>query len=129
MPKEKPIFQVLAERMGAYRRCVANPEKYGEWESKNVDQIEAIVKQYFPSGSTIDFDASTDEKLVFHTSYHHMNDGEFYDGWTEHRVIVRPSLSVGFLLTIGGPNHNQIKDLIADNFDTALRLIRYDVYK
>lgn len=79
-----------------------------------------------PSGSG--FDAGTEfvsvrsnsRRLVFKTSFHHMNENGFYDGWTEHTVTVLPDLLYGFTLTISGKNRNGIKDLIHDRFNEYL---------
>jgi hypothetical protein len=58
--------------------------------------------------------------LVIVTSYHHMNDAGMYDGWTDHKVIVTPSLVHGFVLRITGRNRNDIKEYIADLFQQSL---------
>ena len=62
---------------------------------------------------------STPDKLVFYTSFHHMNDNGFYDGWTEHTVTVRPSLQFGFNMKISGQNRNEIKYHLHDVFYTT----------
>jgi hypothetical protein len=67
------------------------------------------------SETTIDLEASKG-KLVFNTSFHHMNEAGYYDRWTEHKVIIKPSLEYDFTITVAGRNHNQIKDYIADVF-------------
>ena len=70
--------------------------------------IKRLVKDFMPSGSgfdagtKLDLDLSHAERLVFTTSYHHMNDGGYYDGWTEHTVTVTP-----------GFNGSNIKDIRA----------------
>ncbi len=59
---------------------------------------------------------------MFSTSFHHMNDGGMYDGWTEHAVTVKPSLAYGIVLKIGGRNRNDIKDRIHEEFQHTLTL-------
>lgn len=92
--------------------------------SERRDFIEAIVKEYMPSGSgfdngtTIDLDASREDRLVFNTAFHHMNEGGFYDGWTEHTVTVKPSFW-GTSIKVGGRDRNLIKDYIGDTFHHA----------
>jgi hypothetical protein len=71
-----------------------------------------------PSGSGIDeginlSDASTPERLIFNTAYHHMRNG-VYDGWTHHTITVRASLLGGFDLKVSGRNRNDIKPYLAD---------------
>jgi hypothetical protein len=123
----KPLYVELAESVGAVIRCRAAPGQYGDWESRHASRLETATKDYMPSGSgfdsgtTIDLDASTADKLVFSTSYHHMNDVGMYDGWTEHDVIVTPDLASGFKLRITGRDRNGIKEYIAETFDSALR--------
>ncbi len=121
----KPLFVELAQLVGAYQRCIKDSSK-AEWQAKHRERIESLVKDRMPSGSgfdcgtKLDFDKSSEEKLVFHTSYHHMTEG-VYDGWTEHTVTVKPSLAFGISLTIGGRNRNDIKDHIGELFDYSLR--------
>lgn len=97
-----------------------------EWFDKHTDSIEELVRQHMPSGSgfdsgtTLDLDASHAEKLVFRTSFHHMDEGGYYDGWTYHTVTVTPSLSGQFNLRISGRNRNDIKDYMYETFSYAL---------
>jgi hypothetical protein len=96
-----------------------------EWKARH----EEICKDFMPAGggfdcgTKFDFVRSTDEKLVFDTSFHHMNDAGYYDGWTSHRVTVRASLGSGLRITIGGPNRNDIKDMMHEVFASALERI------
>jgi hypothetical protein len=122
---QRPLYQALAGLVGAYLRCV-NDETRQEWADKHRAAIWAMVRAHLPhgagfdSGTDIDLDASTDEKLVFTTSYHHMNENGFYDGWTEHKVTVRPSLAAGFVLRISGRDRNDFKDYASEVFSHAL---------
>lgn len=96
-----------------------------EWSERHKDRILAIVKAHMPSGSgfdsgtSFDFDKSSPDKMVFNTYFHHMNDVGYYDGWTEHSVIVTPAFH-GFHLRVTGKNKNDIKDYIGDVFYNAL---------
>ena len=118
------LYQELASRIQARLNCAESGNV--EWFEKHEARIEELVKNYMPSGSgfdcgtKIDLDKSTPEKLVFYTDFHHMNEVGYYDGWTEHRITVRPSLAFGFTLTISGKNRNEIKDYIHQAFDCAL---------
>lgn len=114
----------MAKAAGAYHRCVTSNNS--EWIDKWHTSITEWTKEHFPRGSGFDsgtkciVDESSDDLLVFETAFHHMNDGGMYDGWTEHRVKVKPSLGLGFRLVIGGPDRNQIKEYIAECFSSAL---------
>ena len=118
------LYRKLASLVQAHINCEISGNK--EWFEKHEARIEELVKNYMPSGSgfdcgtKIDLDKSTPEKLVFYTDFHHMNEVGYYDGWTEHRITVRPSLAFGFTLTISGRNRNEIKDYIHQAFDCAL---------
>jgi hypothetical protein len=58
-----------------------------------------------------------------------MNDAGYYDGWTEHTVVVTPSFN-GLNLRISGSNRNQFKDYAYDCFDQALSQdISYELYR
>lgn len=107
-----------------------------EWFDRHTDTIEKLVSDHMPhgsgfdSGAKLDLDRSHADKLVFTTSFHHMNDGGFYDGWTEHTVTVTPSLSNEFNLRISGRNRNDIKEMMYQEFDYLLRTdVTYDLYK
>jgi hypothetical protein len=115
-----PVYQVLATRVDAYRRCVERGN--AEWEAKHAEAISKLMADTAPSGggidngTEIDLDASTGEKLVFHAGFHHMDENGMYDGWTEHTVTVVPSLTSRFLLKIGGRDRNDIKEYLHEVF-------------
>ena len=113
-------YQRIARRLHAMINCESSGND--EWYAKHEEAIHDICQHEMPSGSGFDsgtsfnFDESTPEKLVFNTAFHHMNDGGMYDGWTEHKVIVTPSLEFGFNLRVTGKDRNGIKDYIAEMF-------------
>lgn len=96
-----------------------------EWVRKHAFRITKLCHEYMPSGSgfdsgtELDFGKSHGDKLVFVTSFHHMTEHGYYDGWTEHTVTVRPAFS-GLSLVVGGRDRNDIKDYIAETFHHAL---------
>ena len=121
------LYAILANRVQARINCIAKniaPEIVADHESR----IATLCKEYLPSGSgfdsgtTIDLDASTGDKLVFNTAFHHMTEHGVYDGWTEHRVYVAASLIHGITLRITGKDRNDIKDYIAEMFDNDLNV-------
>ena len=87
----------------------------------------ASLENMLPSGSG--FDAGTlisrgeslPNRLVLCTSYHHMNDGGMYDGWSDHDVIVKPDLQHGIDIRVTGRNRNETKGYIAELFGDVLR--------
>jgi hypothetical protein len=127
------LYSELASTVDAIKRLTKQADTR-EWINRHEATIETLVSNHLPfgsgfdSGTKLDFDASHAEKLVFETSFHHMNDGGYYDGWTEHVVTVTPSFS-GFNIRISGRNRNDIKDYIHEVFSTALRVdVTYDLY-
>jgi hypothetical protein len=120
------LYSELASTVDALHTCKTKPEQYGEWIGRHAENIGKLVSEYMPSGSGFDCGTKMDlieshaEKLVFNTGFHHMNDGGYYDGWTEHTVTVTPSFS-GFNLRVSGRNRNEIKDYIHEMFSHALR--------
>ena len=116
------------EKIAQAIQARTNCEQSGniEWYKRWTDTLEKIAKDILPSGAgidcgtTIDLDRSKPERLVLVTSYHHMNDGGCYDGWTEHEVIITPSFVGGLAVRITGRDRNQIKDYLADVFSVAL---------
>lgn len=119
-----PIYREFAALIAAIANC--RKSNNGEWLDKHSENVEFLCKNYMPSGSgidsgtKIDMDKSTPEKLVFYTSFHHMNDCGMYDGWTEHTITVRASLQFGIDISIGGRDRNQIKEHLHDTYHHAL---------
>ena len=87
--------------------------------------VEAYMKAQAPRGSgfdagtTLDIDASNATKLVFITSFHHMDEHGGYDGWTEHKVVVTPAF-YDFDTRVTGRDRNRIKEYIGEVFHTWL---------
>ena len=117
------LVQSIASRIQARINCIQAGNT--DWKYRHEEIILEFVRDYMPSGSgfdsgtKIDLDASTGDKIVFNTSYHHMDESG-YDGWTEHTVTVTPSLAFGFYVKVSGRNRNDIKDYIATEFREAL---------
>jgi len=121
------IYQRIAVILDAMDHCS------DEWYAKYEDELTRIENNALPHGSgfdsgcEIDTEASRPSRIVIHTSYHHMADG-YYVMWTDHDVIVTPSLVSGFSLYVTGRDYQDIKDYIAEMFDFALNEIVPNVY-
>ncbi|MGL5921945.1 hypothetical protein [Chroococcidiopsis sp.] len=117
------VFKKIAMVVSAYQACV----KTGNyaWREKHLEALYQLCKTHLPSGSgfdngtQIDINDSTEEKLVFHTAFHHMKEG-MYTEWSSHRITVTPSLAYGFNLKVSGKNVNDIKDYIIEAFRDSL---------
>jgi hypothetical protein len=121
----KKLYVVLAQTTWAYFNC--GIDKNTEWKLRHEERLIKLVKEQMPSGSGIDdgvkldLDKSTSEKLVFTTSFHHMNGTGYYVGcWTDHTITVTASLIFGINIRISGRNRNDIKDYLHDVFHEAL---------
>lgn len=73
------------------------------------------------SGCKIDVEGSSSKKVVINFSFHHLNTDGYYDGWTDHKLIVTPRLWNNFDMKITGRDRNYIKDYLYDLFDSVLR--------
>lgn len=112
----------LAMAIDARRNCEARGND--EWLERWTDTIAEIMDSApsgsgFDNGTQLDEEKSNRSKLVFHTSYHHMNEAGYYDGWTDHTITVVPTL-VGTEYKVSGRNRNDIKDYIGDVFASWL---------
>lgn len=120
------VYQEIATRFNAIQNCIeANNSK---WEQRHGEAIDALVEKYLPSGSgfdngtTFNYDESKDNRLVFDSAYHRMDEHGYYDGWIEFKVIISPSLQFGLTLNIVGKfgKHQDLKSYIDDTFYNAL---------
>jgi hypothetical protein len=114
----------VASLFVAWQTCCKNGNK--EWEERHHDTLYAFVRKFMPSGAGIDtgtgfdFEKSKPDRLVFTTAFHHMDEDGYYDGWTYHDVIVKPSLAFGLDITITGKNRNDIKEYLHETYFHAL---------
>lgn len=116
------VAQAFARAVTAWRNCqrTGNETLADRWY-QYLHRLADLLPSGsgFDSGTTFDEDSSTDSRLVFRTSFHHMNDGGMYDGWTDHTVTVRPAFT-GLDIKVSGRNRNDIKDYIGDAFAEIL---------
>jgi hypothetical protein len=118
------VYQHIAQCLQAMENCRARDNV--EWFDKHTATVIALCDMYLPSGSgfdngtQIDLEASTPNKLMFNTSYHHMDDAGSYEGWSDHSVVITPDLATGFSVKVAGKDRNDIKDYIGEAFSRAL---------
>lgn len=122
-----PLYKVIATQLGILENTNrAQSELTEQWRHRALEHLSQIQRDILPSGSgfdngtRIDLDKSNPNKIVFTTSYHHMNDQGYYDGWTHHTVTVKACLRLGLSLTISGVDRNEIKAFILDEFRETL---------
>jgi hypothetical protein len=125
--KPQPLYQAIARQLATIERC-KSPSANDSQRScidMHEERLDAMLKP-LPSGSGIDAGTKLlaheckSNKLVFQADFHHMNDVGMYDGWTEHKVIVTPSLEWGAVIKITGRNRNDIKTYLHDVYHHAL---------
>ena len=119
MDRFKNVVQELSNLLIAIKSC------HSDWCEKHWATVEWIEKQFLPTGSGFDCGSKLDrhesrpQRLVFNTAFHHMNEHGYYDGWSNHQVVVTPIFD-GFDMRITGRNRNDIKDCIHECFHLAL---------
>jgi hypothetical protein len=120
------VYHLFAQTLDALRTS----EKRGnsEWIEIHTRTLRSLAYIHLPSGSGfdngpahLDLARSGPDRLVFTgADFHHMDENGMYDGWTEHTVVVTPSLAHGFTVRVTGRDRNEIKSYIADTFHAAL---------
>lgn len=120
----RPLYARLHSAFVAMKNCERMNNV--EWLQRHGETIKGLVDDHMPSGSgwdcgtTYDLAEWSESKLVFRGSFHHMNDGGYYDGWTDHTITVLPSFD-GIDIAISGRERNDIKDYLGTVFYDALR--------
>ena len=84
----------------------------------------AKLQSELPLGSGLDgkvefiLDKCNATRVVIFAEFHHMKHG-YYDGWTDHEIIVTAT-HCGPEIRVTGKDRNGIKDYLAEIFDYAL---------
>lgn len=132
----RTVIQEIASRLTALANC--RKLKNEEWTKQHEEALLEIERDCLPHGSGFDRGCKiTPEmgphgKITITTSFHHMDENGYYDGWTDHAVIVTPDYS-GFELNITGRDRNGWKEYAYDTFyhclasSVPLRLCRSQV--
>jgi hypothetical protein len=121
--KVRTVAQEIAAAAGARKRCLEDPTRE-KWLDKWTEALHDIECELphgsgIDSGTVIDFNASGDDKIVLLASYHHMNDAGFYDGWTDHILVITPAFD-GLRIQVQGHDRNGIKEYLHEVFREAL---------
>ena len=114
------VYQKIHSLSIAIDNCIKSGNTL--WQERHENSLNAIMEDS-PSGSGFD-DGTTlyaveQTKMVFETSFHHLNNNGYYEGWTKHYIYVKPTFD-GIDLRITGQNRNDIKEYISDVFYTWL---------
>jgi len=124
------VYQAIARAIDARNNCTTRPMIGGDATRKKrvatwTTILETLEKELprgsgFDSGSKISILRSKENKLVLHTSFHHMNSNGVYKEWSEHDVVVTPDFVQGFNLRVTGRDRNSIKEYIESVFYNSL---------
>jgi hypothetical protein len=112
-------LNVLAKTILARKHCLetGNREWFENWDSRISDILETAPSgSGFDSGTQLAIDESGHDKLTFYTAFHHMDEYGGYDGWTDHKVVVKADLVSDCIVRVSGRDRNEIKDYIAETF-------------
>ena len=117
------IIARISQLLQAMENCERNNNT--KWLSIWGDELYQIEKEFLPSGGGFDLgtqiaqDECRKNKIVFNTSFHHMDEHGSYDGWSSHHVIVTSAFD-GFDIRVDGANRRQIKEYIGEIFHDVL---------
>lgn len=116
---EKISLKKFARVFVALLNCIKS--KNDEWKVKHSSTIDELCKNLphgsgLDAGCSFDFENSKPDKLIFLTSFHHLDENGMYSGWTYHKIIIVPSLAFGYEIKITGKDRNQIKDYLGQLF-------------
>lgn len=118
--RTKTLAAWIAETAEWAERAENNANaQWGDIASARLAQLVNML----PSGSGIDngteLVSASATKIVLSAGFHHMNDGGFYDGWTEHRITIRPTFD-SLDISISGRNRNDIKEYLHETYHYAI---------
>jgi hypothetical protein len=121
----KTVANKIASLIAARANCMKSGNM--DWHLRHGEQLARIIRDCLPSGSGFDCgttlceeECRDGERLVFSTEFHHMDGHGGYDGWTQHKVTVYPSLVFGLDIRVSGRDRDGIKDYIVQCFHDAL---------
>ena len=118
------LYQELAKAIDARLNCIksGNEEWFDRWDDDINKMIDSLPHGSGIDGKTeIDLDKSTGEKIIITSEFHCMNDGGYYDGWINFKLVLTGSLRFGFNLAITGNfgKYQDIKDYLHETFSFA----------
>jgi hypothetical protein len=120
----KTMLDQYASALTALRNCEAQipPHPWADTWRERIEALDDLLPRGagLDLGPRLDLASSTEDRLVFsHCAFHHMNEHGYYDGWSEHTVVVTPGF-LGPKVRVTGRDRNGIKDYIGDTFYEAL---------
>jgi hypothetical protein len=120
---ENTLIHAIASAISTYQ--AGKSKDNADWQDAALTRLNKYQDMLprgsgFDAGTSIDLFKSTDDKIVFNTAFHHMNDAGYYDGWTDHVVTMRPSFVFGTTIAISGKDRRGIKEYMHEVFHNDL---------
>ena len=115
------LINAIHTAIMAMKKCNETNNPYAEIWMEKLGQYEKTLPSGsgIDNGTSIDLDKSTDNKIVLHTAFHHMDEYGYYEVWSQHDIIVTPVFG-GIDIRITGKDRNMIKEYLSDVFYNAL---------
>ena len=107
--REMPLYQAIANIVS----WTTPTEKFEDVKQLRIRKFEYQLPHGsgFDSGCKINLNRSTPDKVVIDFSYHHMDSMGGYIGWTNHELIIEPSLVHGFVMDITSGNYDDLDQM------------------
>jgi len=112
------VYQKIAMKLQAIANCTKTHNT--EWYNQHKAELISIIERSMPSGSGIDcgtcldLEKSNHDRITLTCAYHHLTEHGLYNGWTEHVIIIRPSLAHGIAIVVRGEDKNGVHDYLAE---------------
>lgn len=116
MKSTRKFYNALAQEIQWYKDTTEEYKKEAEYKIRRLEK-QLPSGSGFDNGSSVNLEQSTGQKIVIDTAFHHMDKHGYYDGWTDHKVIVTPCLQYGYQLKITGKNREGIKNYMYELFN------------
>jgi len=120
--KPQTMAAAFTSARAAYVNSLNNGN--GEWVTRWRVSLAKLV-ELIPSGGGIDRGPRTwddveisSNAIRFEVGYHHMNENGFYDGWTDHTIVIRPAFD-GVEVRVSGRNRGEVKDMLHQTMEHA----------
>ena len=125
LTKLKNLKNKIMERINVYllANAINAVKQVNSAYSQPHEDLLSELLDLLPSGSGIDAGIKLNEyetkkdRIVFNLSFHHMDENGYYCGWSDHNLIITPSLTNGFDLKITGRNVRDIKEYLYSLLD------------
>ena len=98
---EQTLANRIAQTLSARKNCLERGEQGAEWAARHSKILKFLAGEYLPhgsgldSGTHIDLERGTRDKIILQAGYHCMDGNGFYCGWVDIEIAVTASLMFG----------------------------------